>query len=68
MRNVRRGLVSVQNINAAHIKGQLSEATEVEVALNAECEVEALGGDAEVVVVALRGPLGVGSQSETEAA
>ena len=62
------GLVSVQNINAANIKSQLSETAEVEVVLHAKCEVESLGGDAEVVVVALRGPLGVGSQSETVAA
>ena len=40
-------------------------APEVEVALHTERKVEALGGDAEVVVIALRGPLGVGSQAET---
>ena len=42
----------------------MSQASKVEIALQAECEVEALGRDAEVVVVALRGPLGVGSQAE----
>ena len=56
-------LVGVQDVNAAHVEGQLAQAAEADIVLHAEREVEALGGDVEVVVVALRGPLGVGAAS-----
>lgn len=57
-------LVGVEDVNATHIKRQLSETAEVEVALYANREVETLGCDAEVVVVTLRSPLGIGTQAE----
>ena len=59
------GLVGVEDVVATHIERQRAETTEVEVALHAEREVETLGVDAEVVVVALRCPLGIGRQTKT---
>ena len=59
------GLVGVEDVNATHIKGQLSETAEVEVALDAEFDIQAVGDDAVVVVVALVGPLGSSVQTET---
>ena len=59
------GLVGVEKVSATHIEGQLSQTTEIEVALHAEREVETLLCDAEVVVVALRCPLGISRQPKT---
>jgi len=59
------GLIGVEDVNAAHIERQLSETAEVEVALDTEFDIEAVGDDAEVVVVALHGPLSIGTQAET---
>ena len=58
------GLVGVEDINAAHIERQLSETAEVEVALDAEFCIEAVGDDAVVIVIALVSPLGIGTQAE----
>ena len=58
------GLVGVEDVNATHIEGQLSETAEIEVALDAEFCTKAVGSDAVVVVVSLVGPLGSSVQAE----
>lgn len=58
------GLVGVEEVDAAQVGSQRAEAAERDVFLDAEVANDAGAGDAEVVVLSLRGPLHVSTQTK----
>jgi len=58
------GLVAIEEIDAAQVDCQLPKVTQMEVLLQAKTANDTWLGDTEIVVLALSGPLHVGTQPE----